>query len=373
MVEINTFVRNFSSGDGRKLTEKPTIILVYLFLETFRKDKNVDCKRLLELFFPDKVGEFVKGNKGFAMRPLRQQLSIIRQTVGGREVLSHVSNRCAISFYPEEVKSYVDFDFLKFTHFLEQGEPKKALELYKADFCQFYSRVAESEELQLWIREKQEEFRKEVVEAEVSLAKEYFQEGNFTDAGNMIEKSYVRFGIDDIILFKGNINTFTLCYSLLLVGKNDCSNEFKKDLEELGRTENLPKNFDEAMKFLQGVLGEIPYERKGKLSEVLKKELATKKELDKELETSYWKSNVKLVLLLISLVFFLTYIPTIFLAMWPQFYNDRVVYSGEFTFLRLMRLWFAQNGAIYVFFILTLMYLFALKFLDNKTFYRRNS
>ena len=78
---------------------------------------------------------------------------------------------------------------------------------------------------------------------------------------------------------------------------------------------------------------------------------------NKEMLQNYWKRNIRLTLGLLSIWFIFGYILSIILAPW----------LNNFTFLGApLGFWMAQNGAIYVFVLLILIYALRMNKLDEE-------
>lgn len=77
---------------------------------------------------------------------------------------------------------------------------------------------------------------------------------------------------------------------------------------------------------------------------------------------AYWKANVRLLSILLSIWFFISYVCGILLAD----LLDNIRFGGF-----KLGFWIAQQGSIYVFVILILVYIFMMDRLDRK--YRRDS
>ena len=83
---------------------------------------------------------------------------------------------------------------------------------------------------------------------------------------------------------------------------------------------------------------------------------------DKEMEQKkrarrYWRSNIRLVLILLSIWFTVSYGAGILFREWLDQFR-----LGGFK----LGFWFAQQGSIYVFVILIFVYVFAMNRLDEK-------
>lgn len=81
------------------------------------------------------------------------------------------------------------------------------------------------------------------------------------------------------------------------------------------------------------------------------------KQLTREQAQAYWKANIRLILILLSIWFVVSYLFGILLA--EPLYT---VYIGQIP----MSFWFAQQGSIYVFVILILVYAVMMDRLDKK-------
>lgn len=75
----------------------------------------------------------------------------------------------------------------------------------------------------------------------------------------------------------------------------------------------------------------------------------------------YWRANIRLLMILLSIWFFISYLCGIVLADWLD--NIRI---GGFK----LGFWIAQQGSIYVFIVLILVYVKAMDKLDNQ--YRKH-
>ncbi len=77
---------------------------------------------------------------------------------------------------------------------------------------------------------------------------------------------------------------------------------------------------------------------------------------NKDLE-AYWKTNIRYVLILLSIWFLVSYVFGIFLV--DQLNSIRI---GGFK----LGFWFAQQGAIYVFVVLIFVYVYLMNKLDKQ-------
>lgn len=81
------------------------------------------------------------------------------------------------------------------------------------------------------------------------------------------------------------------------------------------------------------------------------------KEQDQEILDAYWKRNVRLLVILLSIWFVVGYVLAIILA--PAL-NNITFLGGPLGF------WIAQNGAIYIFWLIILTYAISMNRLDDE-------
>lgn len=81
------------------------------------------------------------------------------------------------------------------------------------------------------------------------------------------------------------------------------------------------------------------------------------KEQDQEILDTYWKRNVRLLVILLSIWFVVGYVLAIILA--PAL-NNITFLGGPLGF------WIAQNGAIYIFWLIILTYAISMNRLDDE-------
>ncbi len=136
----------------------------------------------------------------------------------------------------------------------------------------------------------------------------------------------------------------------------------KKHLGDL-YNENLAEKLAKQVDYLPSLLKQAAVyieTTNGSLGGYLKEFQEPYKELQNS-STSYWQRNIIAILVLLSIGFIFGYVFTIFGGDLPWLSSQKLAIQGI-----PLRFWLAHNGAIYIFILLTFVYVLVMKLLDKK-------